>query len=246
MDYKLINSDCLNVDLENVSLVYLDPPYAHKSEDNYYGVGNSRKEYLDFMRERLVKVKTWLAKDANIVLHIDWKNVHYLKIVSDDIFGENNFRNEISWCYSGPSVAKRWFPKKHDQILWYGIGDYTFNQQRIPYAKGLRVGGSTGWSEKKDTTEYLERGKLLEDWWCDIPALMRNESERTGYLTQKPLKLLTRIIDTFSKPGDMVVDPMCGSGTTLVAAVKSGRNTIGCDINEKAIEIAKTRLKEIQ
>jgi DNA modification methylase len=240
----IFETDCLNVELgQPADLIYLDPPYGPKGQDDYYGVGSSREEYLSWMGPRLKKFARQLSPNGNILLHIDWKNVHYLKVMMDSIFGEDNFLNEIVWCFSGPSVAKSALPRKHQTILWYGRGKHTFNSPRIPY-KALSVGGETSWSGKKlDVEKYLARGKLLEDWWIDIPSLQRNEKEKTGYATQKPNKLLDRIIQTFSKVDDLVYDPMMGSGTTLEAAIRNGRRAAGADISPEACKITKERLE---
>jgi DNA modification methylase len=251
MSYSLYHQDCLEMTgITNVRLVYLDPPYSCRgtSEDIYYGVGETFEEYLDYMTARLRSIKTVLhPAGANVVLHLDQKASHYLKVRGDAIFGRDNFRNEIAWCYSSPSVAKRWLPKKHDSLLWWGVGDYPFNQVRVPYVGKLKVGGKTAWSPDKDTDEYLERGKLLEDWWSDIPSLCRNEGERkqTGkYPTQKPLALMKRVVEAFSNENDLVMDCFMGSGSLLEAALNLKRNAVGMDINPEAIELVKKRLEK--
>lgn len=151
---NLIHNDCINVKLNEISLIYLDPPYSFKQEDNYYGVGSSLEEYLSFIKDRLIVLKSCMSDNSNILIHLDFKTSHYVKVLADSIFGRDNFRNEIVWAYSSPSVAKSHLPRKHDIILWYGIGAYPFNQEYIPYSGKLNVGGKTGWNDSKDTTEY--------------------------------------------------------------------------------------------
>lgn len=242
IDIKLC--DCLDLQSKDVDLVYLDPPYGSKQEDTYYGVGETFDEYLQYMKTRLQKMNTWMKSDSNIVVHVDWKACHYLKVIGDEIFGRENFRNHIVWCYSSPSVAKSQLPRKHDDLLWWGKGNYTFNIERIPYNK-LSKGGKTSWSGKElDVDKYLAKGMLLQDYWLDIPSLCRNEGEKTGYATQKPLNLLKRIISLFSNDGDLVCDPFCGSGTTAEAAMMLNRNFIGCDRNEVAVDLIRKRLGE--
>jgi DNA modification methylase len=240
---KLINRDCLDMtNIENVSLVYMDPPYSDKTEDKYYGVGDTFEEYLDYMKARLVSIKNVLHTNSNVLVHVDQKSSHYLKVICDTIFGRSNFQNEIVWCYASPSVAKSHLPRKHDTILWYGIGEYAFNQPHVPYVGKLKVGGKTSWNPDAKEEAYTDKGKKLEDWWTDIAALCRNESEKLGYSTQKPIKLMNRIVETFSNPGDIVMDPFCGSGSLLEAAFRLDRSAIGLDISTAAIELASKRL----
>jgi site-specific DNA-methyltransferase (adenine-specific) len=241
MTIQLLNEDCVNVKLADISCIYLDPPYSSKAEDQYYGVGDTFEEYLGFMKERLKVLKTCMAANSNILIHIDWKASHYLKMICDEIFGRRNFQNEIVWAYDSPSVAKSHLPRKHDVILWYGLGDYAYNQIFVPY-KNLSVGGKTSWSPNVNKDDYIKKGKSLTDCWSDIPALCRNEKEKNGWKTQKPLKLMERIVSMFSNESQTIYDPFCGSGSFLEAGVKLNRNVIGVDISSDAIEIAKKRL----
>ncbi len=245
--FEVHNIDCLELAVApaSVDTIYLDPPYGPEKEDTYYGVGDGEDGYLDYMRVRLERLSEFLKSDGNLLIHIDYKYAHYLKVCADRIFGRKNFRNEIIWAYSSPSVAKRFMPRKHDTILWYGRGDYVYNPERVPYADGLAVGGETSWAgEKKDTSDYIDRGKLLPDWWTDIPSLCRNEKERRSYKTQKPIKLLLRIVKMFSNEGQTIMDPFCGSGTTIEAAVQLGRYGVGADISAEACEITRLRCSD--
>jgi len=248
--FRLYNNDCANMQLENIKLIYLDPPFGSKREDKFYGATENFEEYLDYMRVRLEKLKTFMHPDgANIIVHIDQKASHYIKVMMDGVFGRENFLNHIVWCYTGPSVVKAYLPRKHDDLLWYGVGDYTFNQETISYQAKLKVGGNTSWNPDKKGTEeeYLAKGKKLEDWWVDIPSLCRNEKEKreTKYPTQKPLKLMSRIIKMFSNEGDTVYDPFMGSGSFLHAAIELNRQALGSDISDKAITLATERLSKI-
>lgn len=245
MNFEIFHLDSKDLTLTDpVKLIYLDPPYGSKQEDEYYGIGQTLEDYLDYMKERLQKLKTLMdPKGSNILIHVDWKAVHYLKVLCDSVFGRNNFQNEIIWCFSNPSVSKKHLPRKHQNILWYGLGNYPCNLPRTEYTAPLKVGGNTSWSKKSlDDKSYLAKGKLLEDWWSDIPYLCRNEKEKTGYATQKPVKLMERIINTFSNLGDRILDPFMGSGSFLEMGIKLNRYAIGCDISDKAIEIARKRL----
>lgn len=243
MAITIYNQDCIDLEFENkVDLVYMDPPYSSKIEDVYYGVGDNFEEFLQYMKYRLFHIYHLMKDNSNILVHMDYKAIHYIKVIMDQIFGRNNFQNEIIWGFSSPSVASRYLPRKHQTILWYGMGNYTFNKIRIPYTSKLSVGGKASWAKKDvDASKYVEKGKSLEDWWIDIPYLCRNESEKVGYDTQKPLALAKRILEIFSNEGDTVLDPFMGSGTFPYQADKMNRNAIGCDISNKAIEIAKGR-----
>ena len=202
--------------------------------------------YLVYMAIRLIECQRILKSSGSIYLHCDPTMSHYLKIVMDCIFSENNFRNEIIWCYTGPSSSKRWFPRKHDVIFWFSAGNaWTFHEDkmRIPYVK-LETGRTSGIFKKAATLD--SRGKLPEDWWSHFSPVGRLQSERTGYPTQKPLALLERIISASSNKGDVVLDPFCGCATTCVAAERLDRQWIGVDVSIKAFEIVKKRLgKEV-
>jgi adenine-specific DNA-methyltransferase len=245
MKYDLKLADCLELqDSEGFSLIYLDPPYSFASEDSYYGVGDNLHDYLSYMMDRLQHLKTMMLPDSNIIVHVDSKCVHNLKVMMDSIFGRENFRNDIVWCFSNPASSKRWLPRKHQNLLWYGQGDYAYNEQRIPYKTKMNVGGKTAWSkEKKDWEEYEAKGKILEDWWTDIPAICRNEPEKNGYATQKPLALMNRVVKLWSNEGDRVLDPFMGSGSFIESALRLGRFPVGCDKASEAVGIVEERCR---
>jgi site-specific DNA-methyltransferase (adenine-specific) len=205
--------------------------------------------YLVNMAVRLVEMHRLLKPTGSIYLHVDPTASHYLKLVMDQIFGGGNFRNEILWCYSGPANCSRYFPKKHDAILFYTKGeDYAFNVQRVPHKSGLHNKG-TVFGKRDEDVEGIkakeELGKLLENWWTDIPSGAHiSKHERLGYPTQKPLALLERIILASSNEGDVVLDPYMGSGTTIEAAAKHGRQWVGIDITHHAVATTMARLKE--
>ncbi len=156
----------------------------------------------------------------------------------DEIFGRENFMNEIIWCYDYGGRAKKKYSCKHDTILWYVLDakNYTFNYdqlERIPYMAPNLVG------EKK-----AKRGKTVVDWQFHT-IVPTNSYEKTGYPTQKPLGLIERFVKVHSNPGDVLLDCFCGSGTFGVAAKKHGREYLLCDKNPDAIEIVKERLKGV-
>ena len=211
--------------------------------------------YLTYMGERLVEMRRLLKPTGSIYLHCDPTASHYLKALMDAIFGPANFRNEIVWCYTGPGNVRRWFPRKHDVLLFYASSDATiFNRDavRIPY-KQLNVqhpdeetgGGIGGRLTPDNVEEYRRRGKVPEDYWLEdrdgMSPVSRLQSERLGYPTQKPLSLLARIIRASSNTDDLVLDPFCGGGTAIVAAHNLGRRWIGIDISPHAVDIIRQR-----
>ncbi|MCL2710584.1 MAG: HNH endonuclease [Planctomycetaceae bacterium] len=210
--------------------------------------------YLTYMSQRMIEMHRILKDTGSLYLHCDPTASHYLKILLDFIFGKNNFRNEIVWCYTGPSGSKKNFPAKHDTILRYSKSDaFIFNADliRIPYkalhtdkGKNAKIWKTEG--KLQDETvrqEYIEKGKIPEDFWIDIPSGGHiSPHERTGYPTQKPLALLYRIIRASSNEDDIVLDPFCGCATTCVAAQQLGRGWIGIDLEKQSVSILVERL----
>ena len=243
---------------KSVDLIYADPPFFSNRhyeiiwddgaeirafEDRWKG---GIAHYVRWMKLRLVQCHRVLKDTGSMYLHCDWHANAHLRILMDEIFGGENFQNEIIWCYSGPTNVKNYYPRKHDNIYFYSkTNNHIFNTPRIPYRGKLRVGGKTSWSgSEKDVTEYLARGKACEDWWIEFPALQRNEKERLGYPTQKPEALLRRIIEASSNKGDIILGPFLGSGTTAYCAKKLNRKCIGIEIEEKYCEIAANRCSQ--
>ena len=256
-----------------VDLIYLDPPY-NKNKKFVSPPGKFRRPvgfddrwidddtYLVFIRDRLRECHRLLKGTGSLYLHVDQVMSHYLKIELDRIFGKANFRNEIAWCYNRLSGVKRRFALMHDSIFFYAkdCSDYKFNPgevkcpltpktvERWQYdstqSTGM-MGGSKGPFTKEQAAEIIRSGKIMNDYWLDIPVGSSGSSrEYTGYPTQKPLKLLDRIIRASTDEGDMVLDPFCGSGTTLTAAKMLNRKYMGIDLNPDAIEISGNRLNE--
>ena len=205
--------------------------------------------YLVYMAVRLLECHRILRDTGSIYLHCDPTMSHYLKIVMDCIFAENNFRNEVVWCYKEQETATRYFPKKHDIILFYSkVNDYTFNVQWLPHSEAQLkryniIKDGERYANMKGKMRKLGQGSKVRDYWhIDIAQA----TERTGYPTQKPLALLERIISASSNEGDVVLDPFCGCATTCVAAERLDRQWIGVDVSIKAFEIVKKRLgKEV-
>ena len=270
-DNKLVISSLLKQGYAGkINLIYIDPPFYTGADFSYKTqVDDTEIEkepsiieqraykdtwsggiasYLKYMYERLVLMKELLAENGSIYVHLDWHVSHYVKVMMDEIFGYDNFRNEIVWCYTGPSSpGQMQFSRKHDNILWYSKSDYwIFNENliRMPYdpsTAGKFESKGTGF---KGTPADLSKGKIPEDWW-NFPIVSRIRNEILGFPTQKPENIMKRIILASSNPGDIVADFFCGSGTTLAVAEKLGRRWIGSDLSKYAIQVTRKRLLDI-
>ena len=253
-----------------VDLIYIDPPFDSKADYRtrislpgtdiqqkptvieQFAYADTWEEgtisYLRMMYARLVLIKELLSDRGILYLHIDWHTASYVKILLDDIFGKDNFRNEIAWCYTAASNTGKDFPKKHDTIYRYSKSDdYIFNKDviRIPYAEGSldRANRNVIAREgmKFNSIILNESGKVPEDWWVDVQRAARYPGEVVGYSTQKPEKLLERIIKASSNEGDLVCDFFGGSGTTAAVAERLGRRWITCDIGKPASLVMRKR-----
>ena len=219
-------------------------PLGWETIDGYTDHWESPSAYLSMLEPRLRLMHRLLSPAGSLCLHLDWHASAFARLLLDEIFGPERLLNEIAWVYHGPSPIQRAFNRKHDTLLVYTKTDaYTFNADavRTPYDPAtLRTfAGSprAGFGKVPD----LERGKVPEDWWY-FPVVARLHHERTGYPTQKPEALLTRVIAASSPPGGLVGDFFCGSGTTLVAAERLGRAWVGCDAHPLACHVAHHRL----
>ncbi len=236
-----------------------DQPELYHYLNGVKGVGKSYNfAYLAYMAIRLLECRRVLKPTGSIYLHCDPTMSHYLKTTMDCVFGEDGFRNELIWCYTRPSNARKYFPRKHDVILFYAAQKFNFNRDavRVPcnpetMARRGRVEGvqsiisPSAETQQRRSRETVAKlfgdGKVPEDWWPDISTLT-NQAERIGYPTQKPVALLERIIKASSNEGDMVLDPFCGCATTCVAAERLGRQWIGIDVSIKAYDLVRERL----
>lgn len=212
-------------------------------EEKMYGDVWDKEKYLSWMYENLMAIKSVMSETAQIYVHLDYHTGHYIKVLMDEVFGEDKFRNEIVWCYNGGAVPVGEFPRKHDNIFRYSMSDkeWVFNTQYRPYNdltaqrmqhihKGIHVD--------------VDRGTPVTDWWTDIkvPTGPRNQ-EKLDYATQKPEALLERIITVSSNEGMLVADFFGGSGVTAAVANKLGRKFIHCDIGINSIQTTRDRLK---
>ena len=223
--------------------------FLHDFLANVKNIEKSLQPYLTYMTYRLLEMRRVLKPAGTIYLHCDPTASHYLKTVMDCIFGIKQFRNEIVWAYTGPSATKKNFPKKHDVILRYSMGeDWTFNPDpvRIPYSPESIARGEYGLDQSWGDSEggwINPDGKIPEDYWTDIPIVRGAESLK--FPTQKPLALLERIVRASSNPGDFVLDPFCGCATTIEASHNLGRRWMGIDIAIHAIKrVTKDRLRD--
>ncbi|GAB6393376.1 MAG: HNH endonuclease [Treponematales bacterium] len=199
--------------------------------------------YLTYMAQRVIEMYRVLKDTGTLYLHCDPTASHYLKLLLDCVFSRNMFNNEIVWRYQTGGVSKRRYGRKHDTILWYAKTDkYAF------YPEAVRVPRTAEVLRRIDSgvpgaTRATTLDKYADDVF-EIQALNAQATERTGYPTQKPLALLSRIIKASSNPGDIVLDPFCGCATTCVAAQQLGRKWIGIDIEAQARDLLVQRLSD--
>lgn len=242
---------------EFIDLIYLDPPFYtgrnHESiKDDEKRTFNDKwdtlNKYIDFITMRLKECHRILKSSGTIYLHVDHHAVHYLKVEMDKIFGIKNFRNEIIWHFPSMSRTNKDFPRKHHNILRYVKSNkWIFNANNIlvPYADSTisrAKSGGAGFESKKGKSNYLKKkGKIPDTVFTNIPHI-KSKTEALGYPTQKPEKLLDRIIKASSNENDIVFDPFCGCGTTIAVAKKLNRKFIGIDISPIACKIAKKRI----
>ena len=243
-----------------VKLIYIDPPYNTGNDGFNYNDKFSRSTWLVFMKNRLKIAKELLTNDGNIVIQCDWHEAHYLKVLLDEIFGEENFRNEIIWHYSSGGDYKKTFAKKHDTIFWYSKSDnYSFypqnklvgekrgTEKKNNMKKGIDSDGRVYFSIKSAGKEYryYEDDLITPDDVWNISILQQKDPERTGFNSQKPERLLARIIGALSNEGDIVLDYHLGSATTASVAHKMNRQYIGIEQMNYIEEISIERLKSV-
>lgn len=228
----------------------VDSEELRNFEEKMYGDVWDKERYLNWMYENLVAIKAVMSDTASIYVHLDWHIGHYVKILMDEIFGEDKFRNEIVWCYTGPTNQKNNFPRKHDLIFLYDKSEqYVFNSDsvRIGFKKSTKTGGKTSLAGKQNDSvleELDKKGKIVEDWWIDIADLGKVHTQDVGYATQKPEALLERIIKASSNEGMLIADFFGGSGVTAAVANRLGRKFIHCDIGINSIETTRDRLRK--
>jgi len=250
-----------------VKLIYIDPPFATESDfkggdgQKAYTDKTKGAEFVEFLRKRLILAKEILADDGSFYIHLDWKKLHYVKVLLDEIFGENRFRREIIWTLSGVAGFKSLansYVRGHDTILYYTKNDnVTFNKTYLPYneaqLKRFAKKDEDGRYYKPITKTkriYLDeaKGVPISDVWSDIASFQTvvNSPEITGYPTQKPEKLLSRIINASTNEGDIVLDFFGGSGTVASVSEKLNRKWITCDIGKLSFYTVQKRILNIE
>jgi site-specific DNA-methyltransferase (adenine-specific) len=271
MDAEVRHGDCLEIvrglPSGEVRLIYLDPPFFTQKthslrtrdgtrEFSFDDLWASHEDYTQFLFARLKEFHRVLADDGSIFFHCDRRASHIARALLDRTFGQDNFRSEVIWHYRRWSNSQRSLLPAHQTLYLYSkSAEYVFNPEYGEYSPSTNVdqilqrrkrdehGKSTYDRDEAGgvITGSAKKGVPLSDVW-DIPFLNPKAKERTGYPTQKPVLLLERIIKLVTNPGDLVVDPFCGSGTTLIAAFLTGRNAIGIDISKEAVELTRERL----
>lgn len=263
---------------EKIQVIYLDPPfYTGKkfsfrqkigneawqgnsqhviNHQAYSDIWDNKEKFFDMLRQVLTVSHQLLKPEGSLFLHLDYRFSAYARLLMDEIFGEENFLNEIIWAYKSGGRSKKYFSRKHDTILFYRKSDkHYFNIEEVGRPRGAskrnnmkkQVGddGKVFWSIRSHGKEYryYEDSKIYpSDVWDDISHLQQKDPERTGYDTQKPEALLERILLSSSQPGDWVADFFAGSGTTAATAQKNGRKWISMDMSDFSIHVCRKRL----
>jgi len=217
----------------SIDLLYADPPF-NTGRTQRAGAGAftdawpDTRDWLDWLRARLEAAIPLLKPTGSILLHLDWRTCHHARILLDDLLGPDRFVNSLVWAYGLGGSSPRRFARKHDDILFYCLdpGAYHFDPPMVP-ATSNRMRG-----ELKKATDVLA-----------VPALNNMAAERVGWPTQKPLALMRLLVGACCPPAGAVLDPCCGSGSTLIAAIESDRRPLACDISPEAIEITATRCR---
>lgn len=269
---SVIHGDCLDIVAtmpeNSIDLIYLDPPFfTQKTQQlttrdgtktfSYNDLWSCHKEYAEFLFVRLTQLKRVLSNTGSLFVHCDRNASHIIRMVLDSIFGIEQFRSEIIWTYKRWSNAKKGLLASHQTLYFYSkTDDFKFNTLYTDYSESTnidqilqkRIRNKQGKSvyARNETGEIVldnaKNGVPLSDVW-DIPYLNPKAKERVGYPTQKPIALLERVLAIASNEGDIVLDPFCGSGTTLVAAKLNNRRYIGIDESADAVELSKQRLE---
>jgi DNA modification methylase len=254
-----------------VDLIYLDPPFF--SNRHYEVIWGDEAEvrsfedrweggiyhYVEWMKERVYEMNRVLKPTGSFYLHCDPHASHYLKVMLDEVFAPQNFQNEIIWCYEIGGRSKLRWARKHDVILFYSKSStFHFDPQGIitPRKAGTHMKTTTDadgreYQEKRDGKTgkiyryYVDEGTIPTDWWVGIQQINREAAERLGYPTQKPEALLEMIVEASSKPGDVVLDPFAGCGTSIVVAHRLKREWVGIDISPTACNLMRRRLQKV-
>jgi DNA modification methylase len=244
----------------SLAAIYVDPPFGtgvvrHGRGQRYADRADDPDAFVAWLLPLLEQSQRVLTRTGSLFVHLDYRAVHYVKIALDRLFGREHFVNEIVWCYAVGGKSRRGFGRKHDTILWYARGDeWAFypDAVRIPRRGGshMRVVLDQGLAVQEKTDRKTGRvyrypvsaGKVPEDWWADIETLNHSDGERTGWPSQKPERLVERVLQAVTMPGDRIADWFAGSGTTAAVAQRLGRRFLVVDREPAAIAVCTKRL----
>jgi DNA modification methylase len=238
------------LDRGSIDLLYADPPFntgrrqqAHAGD--FDDAWDSPAAYITWLRARLEATLPTLKPSACLLIHVDWRTSHHVRLLLDDLLGADRFVNHLVWRYGLGGSSPRRFARKHDDILFYCIDPeaYWFEPPRIA-ATSRRMAGQT--KKATDVIDAVEQPGSGADEVLDVPSLNNMASERVGWPTQKPLALLRMLVGACCPPEGVALDPCCGSGTTLVAALQLGRQAIGMDVSDRAIRLTCDRVSRLR
>jgi DNA modification methylase len=259
---RLICADALDVASAiaegALAAIYIDPPFGtgtiRRGRGHAYADrADDPDAFVAWLEPVLVASRRALAPHGSLFVHLDYRAVHYVKVALDRLFGRDRLVNEVVWCYAVGGKSRRGFGRKHDTILWYARSrDWAFypDAVRVPRRGGSHmrlVGGVQEKTDRKTGRVYrypLVAGKIPEDWWTDIETLNHSDRERTGWPSQKPERLVERVVRAVTAPGDRVADWFAGSGTTPAVAQRLGRRFLAVDRDPAAIAVCARRLAD--
>jgi DNA modification methylase len=239
-----------------IDAIYIDPPFGtgvirHGRGHAYADRADDPDAFVAWLLPCLEHSRRVLTATGSLFVHLDYRAVHYVKVALDRLFGRGQFVNEIVWCYAVGGKGRRGFGKKHDTILWYARGaDWAFypDAVRVPRRGGSHMRVVDGVQEKTDRKTgrvyrySVAAGKVPEDWWTDVETLNHSDRERTGWPSQKPERLVERLLQAVTVPGNRVADWFAGSGTTAAVAQRLGRGFFTVDREPAAIDVCVARL----
>ncbi len=240
----------------SVAAIYIDPPFGTGSVRRgrghaYADRADDPEAFVAWLHPVLEHSRRALAPSGSLFVHLDYRSVHYVKVALDRLFGRDLLVNELVWCYAVGGKSRRGFGRKHDTILWYArTADWAFypDAVRVPRRGGSHmrlVGGVQEKTDRRTGRVYrypVAAGKVPEDWWTDIETLNHSDRERTGWPSQKPERLIERIVRAVTAPGERVADWFAGSGTTPAVAQRLDRRFVAVEREAAAIAVCTRRL----
>lgn len=248
---------------DTLAAIYIDPPFGTgivrrgRADHAYRDVDGDPRAFVTWLTPWLQQSHRTLHARGSLFVHLDYRTVHYIKVALDEVFGRDNFINELIWCYAVGGKSQRTFARKHDTILWYAkSADYAFYPEAVRVARRgashMKVivkpdGAHVQQKRDRKTGKVYEypvaAGKIPEDWWADIEVLNHSDRERNGWPSQKPTRLLQRILKAVTQPGDTVADWFGGSGTTALVAQQLGCRFVTADQAAASVALMRTRLQ---